>query len=53
MGVSYTIQKSAGKCKHLQRDGGSINRLQVYIGDTDVNWDGDTIGDITICLREN
>ena len=37
MGVSYNT-KSAGKCGHLQRDGGSINRLQVYIGDTNVNW---------------
>ena len=38
MGVSYNNTKSAGKCEHLQRDGGSINRLQVYIGDTNVNW---------------
>ena len=38
MGVSYNNTKSAGKCGHLQRNGGSINRLQVYIGDTSVNW---------------
>ena len=37
MGVSYRT-KSAGKCGHLQRVGGSINRLQMYIGDTNVNW---------------
>ena len=36
LGVSYN-KESAGKCGHLQRDGGSINRLQVYIGDTNVN----------------
>ena len=37
MGVSYNTE-SAGKCRHLQRDGGSINRLQMYIGDTNANW---------------
>ena len=37
MWVSYNNTKSAGKCRHLQRDGGSINRLQVYIGDTNAN----------------
>ena len=51
MGVSYNT-KSAGKCEHLQRGGGSINRLQMYIGDTNANCDSDTIGDINICLRE-
>ena len=35
-GVSYNT-KSASKCGHLQRDGGSINRLQMYIGDTNAN----------------
>ena len=47
MGVSYNA-KSAGNCEHLQRDGGSINRLQMYIGDTNANWDSDTIGDMKI-----
>ena len=45
MGVSYNT-KSASKCGHLQKDGGSINRLQMYIGDTNANWRSDTIGDI-------
>ena len=52
MGVSYHT-KSAGKSEHLQRDGGSINRLQMYNGDTNANWGEDTIGDTSICLREN
>ena len=47
MGVSYNT-KSAGNSEHLQRYGGSINRLQMYIGDTNANWD--TIGDMNICL---
>ena len=51
MGVSYNDTKSAGKCGHLQRYGGRINRLQMYIGDTNANWD--TIGDINICLKED
>ena len=38
MGVSYNTTKSASKCGHWWRDGGSINRLQVYIGDTSVNY---------------
>ena len=50
MGVSYK-QKSAGKGEHLQRNGGSISRLQMYIGMQ--TGDSDTIGDINICLREN
>ena len=58
MGVSYNTNSavsyntnSAGKCEHLQRDGGSINRLQMYIGDTNANW-GYNRG-YNICLREN
>ena len=37
MGVSYYNTKSAGKMRALTEGGGSINRLQVYIGDTSVN----------------